>query len=72
LPNLQILLLNWFVVFCQLLLLENNILNSNGQQYNKIDFCGPDNPCRAKKNTNNFFIGNFTILTQLCDFFVVF
>jgi hypothetical protein len=29
----------------------------------------PDNPCRAKKNTNNFFIGNFTILTQLCDFF---
>jgi hypothetical protein len=23
-------------------------------------------------NTNNFFIGNFTILTQLCDFFVVF
>ena len=24
------------------------------------------------KNTNNFFIGNFTILTQLCDFFVVF
>ena len=23
-------------------------------------------------NTNNFVIGNFTILTQLCDFFVVF
>ena len=23
-------------------------------------------------HTNNFFIGNFTILTQLCDFFVVF
>ena len=35
----------------------------------KIDLCGPDNPCRAKKNTNNFFIGNFTILAQLCDFF---
>jgi hypothetical protein len=33
---------------------------------------GPDNPCRAKTNTNNFFIGNFTILTQLCDVFVVF
>ena len=31
-----------------------------------------DNPCRVKKNTNNFFIGNFTIVTQLCDFFVVF
>jgi len=31
-----------------------------------------DNPCQAKKNANNFFIGNFTILTQLCDFFVVF
>ena len=29
-------------------------------------------PCRVKKNTNNFFIGNFTILTQLCDFVVVF
>jgi hypothetical protein len=29
----------------------------------------PDNPCRAKKNTNNFFIGNFTILTQICHFF---
>ena len=38
----------------------------------KIDFCVPDNPCRANKNTNNFFIGNFTILTQLCYFFVVF
>ena len=35
----------------------------------KIDFC---RPCRAKKNTNNFLIGNFTILTQLCYFFVVF
>jgi hypothetical protein len=33
---------------------------------------GHDNPCRAKKNTNHFFIGNFTILTQLCDFVVVF
>ena len=22
----------------------------------------------AKKNTNNLFIGNFTSLTQLCDF----
>ena len=32
----------------------------------------PDNPCRAKKNTNNFFISNFTILTQLCDFFLCF
>ena len=32
---------------------------------------GPDNPCRAKKNTNNFCIGNFTILTQLCDFVVL-
>jgi hypothetical protein len=31
----------------------------------------PDNPCRAKKNTNNFFIGNFTILTQLCDLFAM-
>jgi hypothetical protein len=30
-----------------------------------------DNPCRAKKNTNNFFIDNFTILTQLCDFCVL-
>ena len=25
-----------------------------------------------KKNTNKFCIRNFTILTQLCDFFVVF
>ena len=31
----------------------------------------PDYPCRAKKNTNNFFIGNFTILAQLCDFFLL-
>ena len=35
-----------------------------------IDFCGPDNPYRAKKNTNKFVIGNFTILPQLCDFVV--
>jgi hypothetical protein len=33
---------------------------------------GPDNPCRAKKNTNNLLIGHFKILPQLCDFFVVF
>jgi hypothetical protein len=32
---------------------------------------GPANPYRAKENTNNFVISNFTILTQLCDFFVV-
>ena len=24
-----------------------------------------------KQNTNNSFIGNFTILTQLCDFFLL-
>ena len=30
-----------------------------------------DNPCRAKKNANDYFIGKFTMLTQLCDFFCV-
>ena len=27
---------------------------------------------REKKNTNNFVIGNFTILTQLCDVMLCF
>jgi hypothetical protein len=26
----------------------------------------------SEKNTNNFFIGNFTFLTQLCDFLLCF
>jgi hypothetical protein len=30
---------------------------------------GPDNPCQAKNDTNNIFIGNFTILTQFCERF---
>jgi hypothetical protein len=41
-------------------------------QIKKLLSSSSENPCLAKKNTNNFVIGNVTILTQLCDFFVVF
>ena len=53
--------INYWYFFCKTRIIRSN----SGERI----WYGPDNPCRAKKNTTNFFIGNFTILTQLCDFF---
>jgi hypothetical protein len=71
----------WVYIFFGLFLdhfgikLKNMVINEDeASTYDifELIWYGPDNPCRAKKNTNNFVIGNFIILTQLCDFVVVF
>jgi hypothetical protein len=49
-----------------------NVVGIDMIRNNRIDFCGLDKPCRAKQILINIFIGNFTILTQLCDCFVLF
>ena len=51
---------------------KTRIIRSISDELEERNRYGHNNPCRAKKNTNNFFISNFTILTQLCDFVVVF
>ena len=51
---------------------KTRIIRSILDEVKKRMWYGLDNPCLAKKNTNHFFIGNFTILAPLCDLFVLF
>jgi hypothetical protein len=67
----------WNIKFCFYLLFDYDKKRvSDGQQNKQLNLASSPDPAiiivEWKKNNNNFLIGNFTILTQLCDFFVVF
>ena len=63
---------NRWILIISICFRKTMIIRSTSDELEEWIWYGPDNPCRVKKILIIFLIGNFTILTQLCDFFIVF
>jgi len=59
----------WYILIISIFFRKTRIIRSISDELEERIWYRPDNPCRAKKNTNIFFIGNFTIFNTALWFF---